>query len=672
MQDKETFFERHIESLVVWLTGLGRYWKRGILVVNDLSAMSLALWIAFSVRYGVMYWPPNFEFGLLMASAPVIGVATFFYFGIYRIVTRFMGGRTINKIAVAVTLSILIWSLVIFLTGLPGVPRGALFIYGVLSTVSVWGSRQVAGWLLKSVGVTILDRPASNRTPVVVYGTGPSALQLAAALERSDRYEPVAYVDRKRTLWGQYVGGYRVYRPEKLAQLIHRFSVKEVMVALTEETRRERLDVLHELEQLPVAVRTLPAFEDIADGRITVNDLRSVDADDLLGRDAIPPNQELLARNTTGKVVMVTGAGGSIGSELARQIIRQQPRRLVLFDIGENALYEIENELERTVHAMRAVIGAPFTPPDLVVVLGSVLDRALVDETLDAHGVETIYHAAAYKHVPLVERNIVTGLRNNVFGTLALSDAAERHGVERFVLISTDKAVHPSSVMGASKRLAEMILQARAAAGQGRTVFTMVRFGNVLDSSGSVVRLFREQITRGGPVTVTHPEMIRYFMSIPEAAALVIQAGAMARGGEVFVLDMGEPVKIDDLARSMIRLMGLDVRDKDNPDGDIAIEYIGLRAGEKLKEELLIGSDTTGTEHPRIQTSKEPHLPAEALERELGALADAINANAIADIHECLRRTVEDYQRVLHEGRDSDIQDKTDDGWPHPVSRTIH
>ncbi len=488
MSEAETIARSQLINLATWLTGLGRYWKRGILVVTDVTLLSLSMWLALSLRYGKWFVTPTYELGLLMASAPLIAVITFFYFGIYRVVTRFMGGRTLNKIALAMTLSILIWSLLVFMTGVSGVPRGALFIYLLVSISGVWGVRQVAGWMLKSVGVAIPEKAAFNRVPVVVYGTGPSALQLAAALERSDRYEPVAYVDRKRTLWGQYLGGYRVYRPDKLTDLIHRFGVKEVMVALSEETRRERLDVLQELEKLQIVVRTLPAFEDIADGRITVNDLRSVDAGDLLGRDAVPPNQELLSRDTTGKVVMVTGAGGSIGSELARQIIRQQPRKLVLLDNSENALYEIDEQIQRIVASMQAAIGMSYTPPEVVGVLGSVLDRPLVDETLAEHKIETIYHAAAYKHVPIVERNIIAGLRNNVFGTLALSDAAQRHGVARFVLISTDKAVRPTSVMGASKRLSEMILQARAAAAQGKTVFTMVRFGNVLDSSGSVVR----------------------------------------------------------------------------------------------------------------------------------------------------------------------------------------
>ena len=375
--------------------------------------------------------------------------------------------------------------------------------------------------------------------------------------------------------------------------------------------RRERQAALRQLEPLMVSVRTLPAIEDLAAGRVTVSDLRPVEAEDLLGRDPVPPNATLLARNIADKSVMVTGAGGSIGSELVRQILRQGPRRLVLFDAGEGpALRDRARGAGAAAGEAAGVDAGQSAPPEIVAVLGSIQNSALVRRTIESNAVETIYHAAAYKHVPIVEHNAVAGLRNNTFGTAVLAEAAEALGVERFVLVSTDKAVRPTSIMGASKRLAEMVLQARAANGKGKhTVFTMVRFGNVLDSSGSVVRMFRRQIEAGGPVTVTDPEAIRYFMSIPEAAALVIQAGAMATGGDVFVLDMDEPVKIDDLAKSMIRLMGLEVRDAKHPDGDIAIEYIGLRHGEKLHEELLLGENITPTEHPRILKSHEPCMP---------------------------------------------------------------
>jgi UDP-N-acetylglucosamine 4,6-dehydratase len=373
-----------------------------------------------------------------------------------------------------------------------------------------------------------------------------------------------------------------------------------------------------------------------------------VEAEDLLGRDPVPPNAALLSRNIEGKCVLVTGAGGSIGSELVRQILRQGPRCLVLLDASEEHLYEIEAEVQELLRTRRnAAAAGAASSADIVSVLGSILDATLVRQTIAKHGVETIYHAAAYKHVPIVEHNAVAGLRNNIFGTAILAEAAAGGGVERFVLVSTDKAVRPTSIMGASKRLAEMVLQARAANGAGGTVFTMVRFGNVLDSSGSVVRKFRGQIEAGGPVTVTHREVIRYFMSIPEAAALVIQAGAMATGGDVFVLDMGEPVKIDDLARSMIRLMGLEVRDPEHVDGDIAIEYIGLRHGEKLHEELLLGENIIRTEHPRILKSQEPHLPATELGEQLDALRAGMEADDVQAIHAVLTRTVEGYRPEL-------------------------
>jgi FlaA1/EpsC-like NDP-sugar epimerase len=664
-----------VRRSLIKLVGLGRYAKRSILAVHDFTLMSLALWIAFSVRYGEMYVPSSVSFGLLMAAAPAIGVLTFFQFGIYRMVTRFMGGGAINRIAIATALSIVIWAMVVFMTGMIGVPRVSLFIYAAISIAAIWGSRQIGGSLLKAVGVPIPQRTDFNRLPVVVYGAGPAGIALASALERSDRYLPVAFVDRTRTLWGQYVGGYKVYRPDRLAGIIDRQGIKEVMVALSNDTsRQERLSVLLELERLAVAVRTLPAIEDIASGRVTVSDLRAVDATDLLGRDPVPANPDLLARNTTDKCVMVTGAGGSIGSELVRQIIRQAPRRLVLFELGENALYEIEAEVKAILASMQNLqLGKPVKPklPEIVSVLGSVLNAQLVRETIETCNVQTIYHAAAYKHVPIVERNVISGLQNNTFGTIAIAQVAASLGVERFVLISTDKAVRPSSAMGASKRLAEMSLQALASQPSTQTVFTMVRFGNVLDSSGSVVRLFRHQIAKGGPVTVTHPDMIRYFMSIPEAASLVIQAGAMARGGEVFVLDMGEPVKIDNLARSMIRLMGLEVRDAKHPNGDIAIEYIGLREGEKMKEELLIGLDTMGTEHARIQTSREPFLPPQVLERELVALQAAIAAGDLLLIHDILRRTVEGYRSTPV--NPSDTIDTLDANyWPDSQSRMIH
>ena len=443
------------------------------------------------------------------------------------------------------------------------------------------------------------------------------------------------------------VGGLKVYRPHKIAKLIQREGVAEVLLAVPEATRAHRRAIIKQLEPFPVRVRTLPAIADIATGKVRISDLREITADDLLGRDAVPPDPELIDRTIRNKAVLVTGAGGSIGSELTRQIVKQRPGRLVLLDVSEAALYQIESEIRQSLHravaSEQALEAEPPPSLEIVAVLGSILDDSLMRRTIRQHRICTIFHAAAYKHVPIVEHNPTTGIRNNTYGTRVVTEAARDLGVERVVLVSTDKAVRPANIMGASKRLAELILQAHAAETGCRTIFTMVRFGNVLDSSGSVVKLFRKQIEDGGPVTVTHPEMIRFFMSIPEAAELVIQAGAMARGGEVFVLDMGEPVKIDTLARSMIRLMGLEVRDEAAPHGDIAIEYTGLRHGEKLYEELLISENTTGTLHPRIKRSWEPSMTLEEIERELESLDKAMGLEDVEAIHAVLKRTVEGY-----------------------------
>jgi len=646
----------------VWLlrlVGLGRYPKRVILAVCDYIVLGLALWLAMSLRLGEPYVPPSRGMVLIFLAAPTIGVATFFRLGLYRLVTRYIGGQGAALIPVAVGLSALLWALLVLLSGIqvtgvrvsgvhiPGVlvvPRSVVVLYPILGAAFVWGIRQVAGRLLQRAGIELPVRFREKARNVLIYGAGANGVQLLDALRRASNYVPVGFIDTSPTLWGQYVGGLKVYRPERLVGLVQRQDVSEVLLAMPKAKRRERQAALRQLEPLMVAVRTLPAIEDLAAGHVTVSDLRPVGAEDLLGRDPVPPDPELLARNIEGKSVLVTGAGGSIGSELVRQILRQGPRRLVLLEAGEGQLYQIELEIGELLQAKRGTSAYEAAPPDIVAVLGSVLNRELVRQTIEANAVETIYHAAAYKHVPLVEQNAVAGLRNNTFGTGILADVAEHCGVERFVLVSTDKAVRPTSIMGASKRLAEMMLQARAANSHGRTVFTMVRFGNVLDSSGSVVRRFRRQIEAGGPVTVTDPEAIRFFMSIPEAAALVIQAGAMAIGGDVFVLDMDEPVKIDDLAKSMIRLMGLEVRDAKHTDGDIAIEYIGLRPGEKLHEELMLGENITPTEHPRIFKSLEPSLPSAELTKALGALSAAMESSDLQAIYGVLAKAVEGYR----------------------------
>ena len=633
-----------------WLVDLPRRPKRVLLVLNDFGLLALALWLALSLRLSTFYAPTTLQLALLLAAAPAIGIATFFQMGLYRLVTRFISSRGTMRIFIAVGMAVLFWAMVVLMSGqaMAGVPRSVVIIYGVISAFFIWASRQFAGFLLKGLPDITLATFDTNRKPVAIYGAGAAGAELLQSLLRSRNYQPIGFIDENRSLWGQVVGGLKVYKPEKIDKLIERHGVKEVLLAVPEATRRRRQEIIQALTRYPVIVKTLPAMEDIATGRVSVTDLRPLDVDDLLGRDPVPPDLDLLHRNVRAKCVMVTGAGGSIGSELTRQILKLAPARLVLVDVSEPALYQIEIEL-RELLALRPALDADgpaariVALPQLIPVLGSVQDAGLMRATLDKYHVQTIYHAAAYKHVPMVEQNPAAGLQNNAFGTQILAEAARACGVERFVLISTDKAVRPTNIMGASKRLAELVLQSQAANKTCETVFGIVRFGNVLDSSGSVVRRFRKQIENGGPVTVTHPEIIRYFMSIPEAAELVIQAGAMARGGDVFVLDMGEPVKIDLLARSMIRLMGLDVQDTDSPDGDIAIEYVGLRPGEKLYEELLLGANTTGTEHPRIAMSKEPYLIAAELEREFDSLRIAMASGNVEAIDAVLRRTVEGY-----------------------------
>ncbi len=604
---------------------------------------------------------------LVFLSAPVIGVATYHTLGLYRLVTRFIGRRGAMQIFMATGLAVLIWGLLVLMAVGSGdsrlvVPRSSIFIYGVFAGILVWASRELAAYILIGQG-RVKHAASLDKRRVVIYGAGASGVRLLDALRREGDCEPVGFIDDTPSLVGQRISNLKVYKVAKLPRLIERDQVKEVLLAMPDRQRRERRAVIKQLSEHPVRVKTMPSMEDIASGRVAVTDLRPIDVGEVLGRDPVPPDAALLSRPIRGKSVMVTGAGGTIGAELARQIIRQAPICLVLLDSSEAALYQVETEITDTLGRMASDAG--FARPTIVGVLGTVLDADLLRRTIERHRIETIYHAAAYKHVPIVEANPIVGLRNNTFGTVVLAETAAKAGVERVALISTDKAVRPTNIMGASKRLAELVFQAYAQSNSG-TVFTMVRFGNVLGSSGSVVQRFKQQIQEGGPVTVTHPEIIRYFMSIPEAATLVVQASAMARGGEVFVLDMGEPVKIDELARTMVRLMGLEIQDEDNPDGDIAIKYVGLRPGEKLYEELLIDERTTATEHPRIRRNNEPSLSPKDLREALHALQTAMEAGHGEAIQAILLRTVEGYKP---DPRRNDLETAAA---LSPVSRTLH
>ena len=654
-------------NFAVWLIERHRWFKRTLLIVNDFVMLSIALWGAYSLRLSQIYVPETWQILVLMLTAPVVGVLVFYWRGLYKLVTRFIGPGGTTQIYTAVIIAAVLWALIVLMSGIKGQPRSVVVIYALIGAGLIRLSRQWAGALLLKAAPQFKPISSDKRKNVIIYGAGPIGIQLLRALNETGNHRTVAFIDSNTSLAGQVVHGVKVVRPEKIAKLIADEAVEEVLLATPSALRGERRVALKALEAFPVTVKTLPALEEIASGRVEVSDLRPIDVEDLLGRDPVAPDLELLTAQVHGKAVMITGAGGSIGSELSRQLLQLGPKTLVLFDVSEAALYEISLEIEEMQRRLQKDSDGAASVTKVIQILGSVLERKLVARTIKDYGVEVIYHAAAYKHVPIVELNPFSGMQNNTFGTLVVAEAAKELGVERFVLVSSDKAVRPTNIMGASKRLAELILQALAQDNDGGTIFTMVRFGNVLDSSGSVVRLFRNQIKAGGPVTVTHPEVIRYFMSIPEAAQLVIQAGAMATGGEVFVLEMGTPVKIDDLARTMIRLSGLDVRDEDHPDGDVAVEYVGLRPGEKLYEELLIGENATGTNHPRIFKTSEPILPYEELIGALERVEEAIQQVDVTELQAMLSSTVEGY---VPAGAVAAVSAGSEE-W-QPVSRTLH
>lgn len=615
-------------KLLALATGMTRYQKRFILILSDLLLLNFAMWAAMSLRFGEFYVPSSPDVLALLIAIPVIAVASFFQVGLYRHVTRHFNASGDKLIAGCLIVASLCLGVGTFLLGALNVPRTVLLMFPIIGFLLIAGSRRFAGWFLSSAGVAMppMMDPEQIQS-VVLYGAGASALDLIHVIKRSPRHDVAGVVDPDPTLWRQYVGGIRVEPPTRLPQIIAKHGVTQVLVAMHKATRKERLEILNQLSTLKVDVRVVPETEDIVTGRMQVTEMRRVQAVDLLGRSPVPPDSTLMARTVQDRTILVTGAGGSIGSEIVRQIVKREPRHIILLESSESALYEIEQQVGQLISAY----DKRATPPRVTSVLGSVLDAQTVGRILSEHAIDAIYHAAAFKHLPIVERNVTAGVVNNIFGTEVVALAAAQRGVPSFVLISTDKAVRPSSVMGASKRVAELLLQAMARENT-RTTFSIVRFGNVLDSSGSVVPLFRRQIEAGGPLTVTHPDAVRYFISIPEAAELVIQASAMAKGGEVYALDMGEPVKIIDLARMMIRLSGLQVRDADNPDGQIDITFTGLRPGEKLAEELYISGKVAETEHPRIQRIDEPSLSLADLQGRFAALKRLIEADDVAGV----------------------------------------
>lgn len=588
---------------------LSRPLKQALMLAGDICLLTFAVWAAYALRFGEWFLP-NREQAFLMLVAPLIALPIFLKAGLYRSVIRYMGEHALWSIMKGMTLAALIWAVLAFMTqmtGAGGVPRAVPVLYWLLGVVFIGGARFTARWML---WLPVRERFAGRQ--VLIYGAGDAGRQLAATLRQGREFFPAGFLDDNGALQGKDVGGLRVYAPTQLSYLTEQFDIHDVIVTVPKVSHVRRKEILAFLEQYPVRVRVLPALSDIASGRHLVNMLREVDIGDLLGRDAVVADPALLSKCIRDKVVLVTGAGGSIGSELCRQIAARRPRQLLMLEANEYALYQIDR-------VIRSI--ADF---DVRAYLGSVEDYQTITHLLKHHGVHTIYHAAAHKHVPLVEANVVEGARNNVIGTHSLAQAAFLNGAETFLLISTDKAVRPTNVMGATKRWAELIVQDFAnranAAGTGQH-FSAVRFGNVLGSSGSVIPLFKEQIAQGGPVTVTHTEVTRYFMSIHEAVELVIQASSMAHGGEVFLLDMGEPVKILDLARKMIRMAGQTERTNANLEGDIEIAVTGLRPGEKLYEELLISDENAQpTPHPKIKKAIELNLDSGILEAHLKEL----------------------------------------------------
>jgi len=610
------------------LLELNRLQKRIIVLAYDIIALNVALIAAFSTRLGVLYVPSNPLVLLAAAGSCLVGVMALQQLQVYRILLRFFDLRIVTRILIASAAAAGAWVVLIYLTSAQihfsgirfNVPRSVAFIYCGFAFLLLFMGRYAMASILtgpQREGRTFKGK----RRNVAIYGANSAGISVAETMRDSREYSLRAFIDDDPALRGQMIGGVPIYPPLALERLAKALPVDEVLLALPKATRSQRLSAISMVSSLGIPVMTVPAPEEIVSGRFSVSDVRPIDVNDLLRRDPVEPLTELIGDAVTGRSLLVTGAGGSIGSEICRQVIHAAPRKLVLFDHSEFSLYTTEQQLEEALQLLPS-----DKQPDIVPIVGSVLNEALVRKTIADHEIDSIYHAAAYKHVPLLEHNEVIGVENNVFGTAIVARAAFDAGITRFTLISTDKAVRPQSVMGASKRAAELIIHSLAENRACQTRFGIVRFGNVLDSSGSVVQRFRRQIRRGGPITVTHEHVTRFFMSIPEATQLVLQASAMAEDGEVFVLDMGEPVRIVDLARHMISLSGMSLRDEDSPDGDIAIDYVGLRPGEKLYEELFIGEDTIGTAHPRIRKARERSIDAEELGQHLEALTAAIVA----------------------------------------------
>lgn len=599
-----------------------------LMLLCDAVLLPLALYSAIALRLGT--WIPDVsQYFWIFFVLPFVSIPVFVRIGLYRAIVRFMDDKIILTVFYAVTLSVLILIAVVGLGRADGVPRSSFAIYWIIAIVYIASSRFLARGVLRT-----LEKTQEKKQPVAIYGAGRAGLQTALALLSGVEFRPVAFFDDDKQLQGTSVLGIRVFSPKNAAEVMREKGCRQLLIAMPSATRVRRREIIQQFEGMNLVLKTLPGMGELVEGKVSINDIRDVGVEDLLGRDPVPPSPELLGSCITGKSVLVTGAGGSIGSELCRQIALNGPSRLILFEQNEFSLYKVEQDLRKH-----------FSGLSIYPVLGDVLNQQHLETIFKRFSVETVYHASAYKHVPLVEANIIAGVKNNAFGTWSAATASINCGVKNFVLISTDKAVRPTNVMGATKRLSELILQALACENQG-TRFSMVRFGNVLGSSGSVVPLFREQIRGGGPLTVTHPDVTRYFMTIPEAAQLVLQAGSMGSGGDVFVLDMGEPVRIVDLAKKMIELSGFHV--KENGIGDIGIEFVGLRPGEKLYEELLIGAEVEKTTHPRIMRAVEGMVEPSVLFGALGEMQTAFNDANEKQVKDLLKELVVEYVPSVH------------------------
>lgn len=631
----------NFKRMVSLLVRLPRHIKKLIALICDAGLIVLTTWFAFCLRFDEFV---EVSEPLLFAtmSSILIALPIFLTQGLYRAIFRYTGWFATITLIRAFLMYTTIYAIVFTIFRVDGVPRSVGLLQPILFFLSVGVLRLLAKTFLNYQALDMSG--AAFKAVAIIYGAGAAGRQIASGLRQTQEIKPVGFVDDDPRLWHGVINGLPVYPPVEVPYLVSsKKGITDVLLAIPSASRTRQKEILTALSDLPVHVRLLPGLSHLANGIVKIENIRDVEIDDVLGREPVVPNEDLLHQNITGKVVLVTGAGGSIGAELCRQIIVQKPTVLVLFELGEFALYAIERELTQFA-----------VPARIIPVLGSVLDVNKLARVIRRFGVQTIYHAAAYKHVPMIEMNPAAGVWNNVFGTLHTVDCACQASVETFVLVSTDKAVRPSNVMGCSKRIAELILQAKSLQenrlGVHTTKLTMVRFGNVLGSSGSVVPVFREQIKNGGPVTVTHPEIIRYFMTIPEAAQLVIQAGAMGEGGDVMVLDMGEPVKIVDLAKRMIHLSGFSHKDEDNPGGDIEIQFTGLRPGEKLYEELLIGDNTFPTSHTRIMRAAEHTLSWAELEPLLFELEAAIKAENSDAIRALLKKAVPEFNPQSENG----------------------